>query len=120
MSYALMSYSENQEAGRALLEHWTSAEPFTAWLEAQKGYIIPPASSFASNAVYTSDPKLAPYLEVIDYGRNKGFAGPANQKAAQAGAQYIVVDTFANAIQNGDAQAAIEEGARLLERVYSR
>jgi multiple sugar transport system substrate-binding protein len=120
MSYALMSYSENQEAGRALLEHWTSAEPFTAWLEAQKGYIIPPASSFASNPVYTSDPKLAPYLEVIEYGRNKGYAGPANQKAAQAGAQYIVVDTFANAVQSGDAQSAIEEGARLLERVYGR
>lgn len=120
MSYALMSYSENQEAGRALLEHWTSAEPFTAWLEAQKGYIIPPASSFASNPVYTSDPKLAPYLEVIEYGRNKGYAGPANQKAAQAGAQYIVVDTFANAVQSGDAQSAIEEGARMLERVYGR
>jgi multiple sugar transport system substrate-binding protein len=120
MSYALMSYSENQQAGRALLEHWTSAEPFTAWLEAQKGYIIPPASSFASNTVDTADPKLAPYLEVIEYGRNKGYAGPANQKAAQAGAQYIVVDTFAKAIQNGDAQGAIEEGARLLERVYSR
>ena len=120
MSYALMSYSENQEAGRALLEYWTSAEPFTAWLEAQKGYIIPPASSFASNPVYTSDPKLAPYLEVIEYGRNKGYAGPANQKAAQAGAQYIVTDTFAKAIQNNDAQGAIEEGARLLERVYSR
>jgi len=120
MSYGLMSYSENQEAGRALLEHWTSTEPFTAWLEAQKGYIIPPASSFASNPVYTTDPKLAPYLETVNFGRNKGYAGPANQKAAQAGAQYIVVDTFAKAIQNNDAAGAIEEGARLLERIYSR
>jgi multiple sugar transport system substrate-binding protein len=120
MSYGLMSYSENQEAAKALLEHWTSTESFTAWLEAQKGYIIPPASSYASNPVYTSDPKLAPYLETVDYGRNKGYAGPANQKAAQAGAQYIVVDTFAKAIQNNDAAGAIEEGARLLERIYSR
>jgi multiple sugar transport system substrate-binding protein len=120
MSYGLMSYSENQEAGRALLEYWTGTEPFTAWLEAQKGYIIPPAASYASNPVYTTDPKLAPYLDVVNYGRNKGYAGPANQKAAQAGAQYIVVDTFAKSIQNGDAQGAIEEGARLLERIYSR
>lgn len=120
MSYGLMSYSENQEAARALLEHWTSTEPFTAWLEAQKGYIIPPASSYASNPVYTSDPKLAPYLEVVNYGRNKGYAGPANQKAAQAGAQYVVTDTFAKAIQNNDAAGAIEEGASLLERIYGR
>jgi multiple sugar transport system substrate-binding protein len=120
MSYGLMSYSENQEAGRALLEYWTGTEPFTAWLEAQKGYIIQPAASYASNPVYTTDPKLAPYLDVVNYGRNKGYAGPANQKAAQAGAQYVVVDTFAKAIQNNDAQGAIEEGARLLERIYGR
>ena len=120
MSYALMDYSENQDAGKALLQHWTGVEPFTAWLEAQKGYIIPPTPDYATNPVYTSDPKLAPYLEVIEYGRNKGYAGPANQKAATAGAQYVVVDTFAKAIQNGDAAAAIEEGARLLERIYSR
>ena len=120
MSYGLMSYSGNQEAGKALLEYWTGTEPFTAWLEAQKGYIIPPAPSYASNAVYTADPKLAPYLDVVNYGRNKGFAGPANQKAAQAGSQYIVVDTFAKAVQTGDAKGAIEEGARLLERVYNR
>ena len=120
MSYALMKYSGNQDAGKALLDYWTSKDQFTAWLEAQKGYIIPPAQSYASNSVYTADPKLKPYLDVVTYGRNKGFAGPANQKAAQAGAQYIIVDTFAKAIQNGDAKGAIEEGAKLLERVYSR
>jgi len=86
MSYALMKYSGNQDAGKALLDYWTSKDQFTAWLEAQKGYIIPPAQSYASNSVYTADPKLKPYLDVVTYGRNKGFAGPANQKAAQAGA----------------------------------
>ena len=120
MSYGLMKYSKSQDAGKALLEYWTSTDPFTAWLEAQKGYIIPPASSYASNAVYTADPKLAPYLDVVNYGRNKGFAGPANQKAADAGAQYVVVDTFAKAVQTGDAKGAIEDGANLLERIYGR
>ena len=70
--------------------------------------------------VYTTDPKLAPYLDVVNYGRNKGFAGPSNQKAAQVNAQYIVTDTFAKAVQNGDAAAAIEEGAGLLDRIYNR
>jgi multiple sugar transport system substrate-binding protein len=53
-------------------------------------------------------------------GRNKGFSGPTNQKAAQVGAQYIVSDTFAKAIQTGDAKSAIEEGAKLMERIYGR
>jgi multiple sugar transport system substrate-binding protein len=119
-SYAAMSYSENQEAAVELLKWWTGPEPFQAWLEAQKGYIIPPGPGLAELEVYTADPALAPYVQVAEIARHKGYAGPSNQKAAQVGAQYIVVDAFANAIQNGDAGQAIEQAARQLERIYGR
>jgi multiple sugar transport system substrate-binding protein len=119
-SYAAMKYSQNPDAARALLEWWTAPEQMQAWLEAQRGYIIPPVPGLAELPVYTADPKLAPYLEVIEYGRNRGYAGPANEKAARVSSQYIITDTFAKAIQTGDAKGAIEEGARMLERIYSR
>ena len=119
-SYGVMKYSQNAEAGARLLDWWLSPENYTAWLEAQKGYIIPSSASYASNPVFTTDPKLAPYLDVVNYGRNKGFAGPANQNAARVSSQYIVTNTFAKAIESGDAKAAIDEGARLLERIYNR
>ena len=119
-SYAAMNYSENQEAAKEFLKWWTSPEPYTAWLEAQKGYIIPPAPGLNDLGVFTADPALAPYIQVAEIARNAGYAGPTNQKAAQVAAQYIVVDTFANAIQNGDAAQAIEQAARQLERVYGR
>lgn len=119
-SYGLMKYSENQESARAFLEWWLAPAQFQAWLEAQKGYIIPPTPNFATLPVFTADPKLAPYLDVVNYGRNKGYAGPANQQAARVSSQYIVTDTFAKAIQGGDAKSAIEEGARLMERIYNR
>jgi len=119
-SYAAMKYSKNQEAAKKFLEWWLSGDQYQAWLEAQKGYIIPPVPSLAELPVYTTDPKLAPYLDVVNYGRNKGFAGPSNQKAAQVNAQYIVTDTFAKAIESGDAASAIKEGADLLERIYNR
>jgi multiple sugar transport system substrate-binding protein len=119
-SYGVMKYSENQEAARAFLEWWLAPDQFQAWLEAQKGYIIPPTPNFATLPVFTEDPKLAPYLDVVNYGRNKGFAGPANQQAARVSSQYIVTDAFAKAVQGGDAKSAIEEGARLMERIYSR
>ena len=53
-----------------------------------------------------------------DVGRHKGYAGPSNQKAAEAFARYTVIDMFAQAIQSGDAQSAIENAASILERVY--
>ena len=119
-TYGIMKYSKNADAAKNCLQYWLDAAQFTKWLEAQKGYIIPPVSKYVDNAVYTADPKLAPYLDVVNYGRNKGFSGPTNQKAAQVGAQYIVSDTFAKAIQTGDAKSAIEEGAKLMERIYGR
>ncbi len=119
-SYGIMKYSKNQDAARQYLEWWSAPERFQPWLEVQKGYIIPPLPTYTENPIYTEDPKLAPYLEVVNYGRNKGYAGAADQKAALASSQYIVTDTFTRAIQTGDAEAAIMQGAEQLKRVYSR
>ena len=114
-----MSYSENVEGAKAFLEWWYSPEQLTSWYEANGGYYIPSMPDYSSLDIYTADPNLAPYLDVVNYGRNKGFAGPANEKAARAYTTYIVIDTFARAVQEGDAQAAIEWGADQLERVYA-
>jgi multiple sugar transport system substrate-binding protein len=119
-SYGVMKYSKNQDAGKAFLEWWLSPDQYKAWLNAQKGYIIPPVPNYASLPVFVDDPKLAPYLDVVNYGRNKGYAGPTNQNAARVSSQYIITDTFAKAIQTGDAKGSIEEGAKLLERIYGR
>ena len=62
----------------------------------------------------------APYIEVPDIARNKGWAGPANLKAAQVSSQYVIVNAFATAIQSGDAGAAIEEATAHLKRIYER
>ena len=39
-------------------------------------------------------------------------------RAALARSKYIVVDTFAKAIQTGDAEGAIRWGAEELKRIY--
>ncbi len=39
-SFAIMSYSENQEAAKEFLTWWFQREQFIPWLEAQEGYII--------------------------------------------------------------------------------
>jgi len=118
-SWGVMNYSENIEGAMAFLEWWYSPEQLTSWYNANQGYYIPSMPDYAELEVYTADPHLAPYLDVVNYGRNKGFAGPANEKAARAYTTYIVIDTFARAVQEGDAQAAIEWGADQLERIYA-
>src|SRR5690606_31209194 len=119
-SIGIMSYSDSQEEAKAFLERWFSAEPFQSWLEAYEGYILPPGPTFTELPVYTEDPKREPYIQVPEIARNKGWAGPANLKAAQVSSQYVIVNTFANAVQTGDAGAAIDEAVAHLQRIYGR
>ena len=52
------------------------------------------------------------------YGVNMGNVGPPGEKASPALSKYIVVDTFAIAVQSGDAAGAIKWGADQLQRMY--
>jgi multiple sugar transport system substrate-binding protein len=42
-----------------------------------------------------------------------------NEKAAMVRSKYIVVDTFAKAVQSGDAASAIKWGADELTKIYN-
>lgn len=117
-SYAAMNYSPNAEAAVEFLEYFFSPEIFLPWLEVQGGYIIPMAPGYADDEMYTGNPALAPFSEVSHYSRNRGYAGPANQKAAESSARYVVVNTFAQAIQSGDAAGAIAQAEAQLRRIY--
>lgn len=119
-SMGIMNYSENQDVAKAFLEWWFQEEQYLSWIRVYEGYIIPPGPAFLEDEAFTADPKLAEYVNIVNIGRNKGYAGPANLKSAQAAAQYVVVNTFADAVQSGDAGSAIENGARMLERIYGR
>src|SRR5688572_20454821 len=112
-----MSYSPNAEVAVEFLTHFFTPEVFIPWLESQGGYIIPMAPGYADLEIYTGNPTLAPYPAVSEYSRNKGYAGPANQKAAEAAARYIVVDAIASAIQSGDAAAALQQAEAPLQGV---
>jgi multiple sugar transport system substrate-binding protein len=117
-SYAAMNYSPNADAAVEFLDYFFSPEIFLPWLEVQGGYIIPMAPGYADDEMYTGNPALAPYPEVSDYSRNRGYAGPANQKAAESAARYVVVNTFAQAIQSGDAAGAVGQAEAQLRRIF--
>jgi multiple sugar transport system substrate-binding protein len=117
-SWGIMSFSENVDGAKAFLDYWYSEDQLASWYNANGGYYIPAASGFAELPVYTEDPKLAPYLNLVNYGRNKGYAGPSDEAAALSYSRYVVIDTFARAVGDGDAQGAIEWGADQLEQIY--
>jgi multiple sugar transport system substrate-binding protein len=80
--------------------------------------MLQPVKKYYNDPTWFKDPKMSPFREEPKYGINQGYAGPPNQKAALAWSKYIVVDTFAKAVQSGDAKASIEWGAEQLKRIY--
>jgi multiple sugar transport system substrate-binding protein len=117
-SFAAMNYSPNAEVAVEFLQHFFTPEVFIPWLEAQGGYIIPMAPGYADLEIYTGTETLAPYPAVSEYSQAKGYAGPSNQKAAEAAARYVIVDTIAQAIQSGDAAGAVQQAEAQLQRIY--
>lgn len=117
-SWGITSYSKNIDGAKSFLEYWYSIDQLTSWLNANKGYYVPAMPDYTALPVFTEDPKLEPFLKSVNYGRNKGYAGPSDDRAALAYSKFIVIDTYAKAVQDGDADAAIEWGAKQLERIY--
>jgi multiple sugar transport system substrate-binding protein len=117
-SMAAMNYSPNVEAAVEFLEYFFTPDVFMGWLEAQEGYIIPMAPGYADAEMYTANPGLLPYITVSEYGRNKGFAGPANQQSAESFSRYVIVNAYAQAIQSGDAAGAVTQAEAQLRRIY--
>jgi multiple sugar transport system substrate-binding protein len=117
-SMALMKASKNQDQVRGLMEWWFDPKQFGEWLRLQNTYQLPPTRDWEKDPMWTKDPKLAPFARQAQFGRTQGYAGPPNEKSALVMSKYIVVDTFAKAVQSGDAAAAVNWGADELQRIY--
>jgi len=115
---AVLKNSKNIATGKEFLKWWFKDEQFLPWWRLQEGYQLQPIKKLTDDPIWFKDPKMTVFREEAKYGQNAGFAGPPNEKAALAYSKYLVVDTFAKAIQSGDAKAAIEWGAEQLKRAY--
>ena len=55
---------------------------------------------------------MLPFREQPKYGVDVGWPGPPNEKASLAWSKYIVVDTFAKAVQSRRCQGGDRVGRR--------
>ncbi len=111
--------SKNVDGAKAFYRWWFDPEQFGPWLRIQNTYQLPPTKAWEKDPMWTADPKLAAFGREASFGRTQGYAGSPNDKAAMARSKYIVVDTFAKAVQSGDAAAAIKWGADELTKIYN-
>jgi multiple sugar transport system substrate-binding protein len=114
----ILKNSQNVDVAKEYLKWWFQPENYYKWWSIQGGYHIHHVKNLASDKTWNADPKLAAFKETPKYGRLMGFMGQPNEKASLAWSKYVVVDTFAKAVQSGDAKDAIAWGERQLQRIY--
>jgi len=115
---SILKNSGNIPAARDFLNWWFQDDAFGTWWRLQEGYHLQPVKKYHDDPVWFKDPKMSPFRDEPKDGVNMGYAGPPNEKAALAASKYIVVDTFARAVQSGDAKGSVQWGAEQLKRIY--
>ena len=115
---AILKNSKNIPAAKEFLKWWFQDDQYNAWWRLQEGYHLQHVKKLADDPIWFKDPKMTAFREEPKYGLNMGYAGPPGEKASLALSKYIVVDTFAKAVQSGDAAGAIKWGADQLQRIY--
>ena len=98
----LLTNSRNIPAAKEFLKWWFRDDQYNAWWRLQEGYHLQHVKKSADDPIWFK----------------MGYAGPPGEKASLALSKYIVVDTFAKAVQSGDAAGAIKWGADQLQRIY--
>jgi multiple sugar transport system substrate-binding protein len=63
------------------------------WLHTLEGYQLHVTKKYAKDPMWEKDPKMSVFRDQPKYGRDIGYAGPADRKASLAFSKYIVVDT---------------------------
>jgi multiple sugar transport system substrate-binding protein len=119
-TFAILKNSKNIPAAKEFLNWWFQNKQYDEWWRTQEGYHLQPIKRLAKDPMWDKDPKMSSFREEPKYGRTQGYAGEPNAKASLAWSKYIIVDTFAKAVQSGDAAGSVKWGAEQLQRIYGR
>jgi len=119
-TFAILKSSKNIPAAKEFLKWWFQDKQYDEWWRLQKGYHLQHVKRLGEDPMWTQDPKMTIYREQPKYARLQGYAGDPTEKASLAWSKYIIVDTYAKAVQSGDAAASIKWGAEQLQRIYER
>ncbi len=117
-TFAILKSSNNIPAAKEFLKWWFEDQQYDEWWRLQGGYHLQHVIRLAKDPMWDRDPKMASFRDEPKYGRLQGYAGEPNEKASLAWSKYVIVDTFAKAVQSGDASGAVKWGAEQLQRIY--
>lgn len=115
----IFKYSQYPNAAKEYLRFMLEKEQTAPWVKAMKGYVTPALKGYADLPVWTSDPDITPYRDVLKDTHFDGWAGSPGSAAARALHEFIVLDMFANAcVKGASPQEAAKTAEQRLKAIY--
>jgi multiple sugar transport system substrate-binding protein len=113
------NFTKYPNAAKAFIAFLLEKEQFEAWLQASQGYLVQTLNAYENAPIWTADPKNTVFSQASKRTLPASGIGTVGEKAAQAIADFIVVDMFANYCTGAkDAKGSIAEAERQLKRIY--
>jgi multiple sugar transport system substrate-binding protein len=112
-------YTKYPNAARDYLRFMWEKPQVDHWETLSNGYIAPPLPAWNDNPVWTADPKVTPFRDVLKYTLDDGYAGQLGAASAAVMGDFVVVDMFAEACTGAQTvQAAATRAAERAKRYY--
>jgi len=114
------AYSKYPNAVREYLRFMWDKDQVDYWEAQSNGYVAPPLPAWNDNPVWTADPKVTPFRDVLKYALDDGYSGALGNASAAVMGDFVVVDMFAEACTgNKSAKDAAHDAAERVKRYYN-
>ena len=115
----VMNYTPYPNAAKEYLRFMMEAPQYTAWQSASIGYWCHPLAAYDNADIWTSDPKIGAYRNIIRNGLPQSYKGKPSPKAAAAKADFVVLNMFQSVCAGQQSpQEAAKEAQKRGERYY--
>jgi multiple sugar transport system substrate-binding protein len=121
LTNGVMSWSKNVPAAKDFIVAMMQPDIYNGYLSTVEGYNVGPLHAYDNAPVWSTDPKIKPFLTAITEGSSRwpGFPGPPSAASAQVAENYIIIDLFAKACSGEfTAKESIQAATAALKRFY--
>ncbi len=115
----VFSHTKAPNAAKAYLAYMMEAPQYDPWLTQSFGYWSQPLKAYSESDVWKSDPKIAPYRDVMQNSLWLGYKGPITEQSGAVVADYVMVDMVSAAATGTlSPEDAAKEAERRAQRYY--
>ena len=113
-------YTKYPKAAKEFLRFMWEKPQVDLWEMRSNGYVTAPLPGLNDNPVWTADPKVTPFRDVLQYALPNGYAGSLGAASAAVMGDFVVVDMFAEACTGRQSVAeAAKRAAERAKRFYA-